>query len=101
MFHITHFLLTKALDRCLNSILSLAIVLVLAYGGGKVVREMVIDDMVDCVGEGCLGVEKALLVNGDDWAYVVDVGSGEWTCVDGVTFSVGTRHFGLRPVNGV
>ena len=77
MFQVTHFLLVKVLDGCLNGILGFSAVLVLAYSGGKVVGKVVIDDMIDYIGKGCFRVEKALLVNGDNWAGVVNVGGGE------------------------
>jgi hypothetical protein len=95
LFHVTHLLFTELVNGRLNGILSLAEILVLAYSGSKVVGEVVVDDVVDGVGEGCLGVEKTLLVDGDCRTDVVNAGSGEGTCVDGVSFSVGAGHFGL------
>ena len=84
MFHVTHLFFTELVNGFLNGILSLAVVLVLAYSGGEVVGEMVVDDAVDGVGEGCLGVEKTLLVDCDCRADVVNAGSGE-----GMLHSVG------------
>jgi hypothetical protein len=95
MFQIMHFLLVKVFDGCLDGILSFSVILVLMHGGSKVIGEVVIDDVIDSISKGCFRVEEALLVNSDNWASVVDTGSNEWMCVDGVTFFVGGGHLGL------
>jgi hypothetical protein len=35
------------------------------YGGGEIVRKEVVNDMIDRISEGHVGVEKALLLSGD------------------------------------
>jgi hypothetical protein len=65
MLQVTHLLFLKMADGCLNSILRFPEVLVLAYGSGKIVEEEVVNDMIDRISEGHVGVEKALLLSGD------------------------------------
>ena len=96
-----HLLLLKVVDGCLNGVLCFPKILVLAYSGGEVVRKEIVNDMIDCISEGCVGVKKALLLSGDGWAYVVDLGSGEWVCIDRISLAIGARYLGLWPVNWV
>jgi hypothetical protein len=63
MLQVTHLLLLKMVDGCLNGILHFPEVL--AYSGGKIIGEEVVNNMVDCISEGRVGVEKALLLYGD------------------------------------
>lgn len=51
--------------------------------------------MIDRISEGCVRVKKAMLLSSDGWGYVVNLGSSEWVCIDGISFAIGARHLRL------
>jgi hypothetical protein len=95
MLQVTYLLLLKVADGCLNGILRFPEVLVLVHGSSKIVRKEVVNDMIDHISKGHFRIEEALLLSGDGWAYIVNLDSGEWVCVDGISFVIGARHLGL------
>jgi hypothetical protein len=88
-------------DCLLNRILSVAIVLVLADGGGDVIREVLIEYFVDCRHAGCLGAKKTHLLRSHGWAEVIYPQRFEEARLDGITFTPGGRHFGTFAINKI
>ena len=66
-----HLLLLKIVDCTLDSILSLAEVLVLADGSEEIEGEVCVDDMVDSISKGFLSVKKVELVQGNSRTDIV------------------------------
>ena len=79
-----HLLLLELADCVLDGIFGFTEVLVLANSGGEIKREVCIDDMVDGVGKGLLGVKEAELVQSDGRTDIVCRSSGQWTSMNGV-----------------
>ena len=84
LFNVTHLLLLKLADCALDSIFSFVEVLILVNGSGEIEREVCVDDMVDGVCKGFLGVKEVELVWSDGGTDIVHQGSGQWMSVNRV-----------------
>jgi hypothetical protein len=88
-------------DHLLNRILGVTIVLVLADGGGDVIREVLIEHFVDGGHAGCLGVEETHLFGSHGRAEIIHPQWFEKVRLNGITFTPGGRHFGMFTINEI
>ena len=72
-----HLLLLELADCVLNGVFSFVEVLILANGSGEIEGKVRVDDMVDGVCKGFLGVKEVELVRGDGGTDVVCQCSGQ------------------------
>jgi hypothetical protein len=59
------------LDSLLSGVLFLFVELIVPNGGAKDKGEVLVENPVDSVGKGCLGVKEIELIRGHRWTIVV------------------------------
>ena len=79
-----HLLLLELVDCALDGIFSFTEVLILVKGGREIEGEVRVDDVVDGVCKGFLGVKEVELVQSDGGTDVVRRCSSQWMSLDRV-----------------
>jgi hypothetical protein len=88
-------------DCLLNGILSVTIVLILADSGRDVIREILIEHFVNGGRTECYGVKKTHLFGSHGWAEIIHPQWFEEVRLNGITFTLGGRHFGMFAINKI
>ena len=84
----------ESADSTLDSILGLAVVLVLTNGGGEIEGEVLVDDVVDGVCKGLFSVQEAKLLRGNGGRYIISGGRCQGVSLDGISTPIGAGDAG-------
>jgi hypothetical protein len=95
------FLVLKVFNCLLDQILGVTIVLILADGGGDVIREVLIEHFVNGGRAGCLGVKKTHLFGSHSRAEIIYPQQFKEARLNGITFIPGGRHFQMFAINEI